>query len=205
MKVRSAAVGAMVAIVCASQQAGAFTPMVPQRMVSTGSSQASSILTSTSASFRLGSTPTADEETQTASTPTSTPLLTKAVSSGSEQPKEPFKNTGLMSWLLPYLDMMGLQEGKTVKYGFLMEDGDPSKAVSPEETARLRQEAARNLQNIGPEERQRRSEAGTKATYVAAAYAFVTAITDTDFATRFLVVLPLFFAAGYRDSSRTGL
>ena len=120
----------------------------------------------------------------------------------------------------PYLDFIGIQEGKTLKYGplaFDLPDGnddnddDTSTAlvVSPQESQRLRDQAVANLTNIGGQERERRQVVGTFLLKATVVYAVGASLLDQgDLNGQFLrlgVWLPLVLGYGFRLSSELGL
>jgi hypothetical protein len=78
-----------------------------------------------------------------------------------ESQVEDFKNDGLFSWMIPYLGMMGMEDGKVLSYGVLTSDPDTNQqTLSPEEAMAARQEAMQQMTNIGVEERRRRDQVG---------------------------------------------
>jgi hypothetical protein len=130
-------------------------------------------------------------------------------SSTSSSEKE-FVNEGLFAWMGQYLSLAGLKEGKGIMYGAFPVDVDESKRPTTDETEKLRQKAAEDLINIGPEERKRRDEAGTVMLGLAAVYiAWASLIADDGGITgnllRFFSILPLFLGIGYKRSAATGL
>jgi hypothetical protein len=121
-----------------------------------------------------------------------------------------FRNDGPFSWMQTYLEDMGVKEGKTVYYGPMAVDVDPTKRVSKEEINRLRKQAAQDLINIGPEERQRRNQAGNvMAAFTALYIIWASLIADDGGAgghiLRFLAFFPAFLAVGYKVSAQQGL
>jgi hypothetical protein len=121
-----------------------------------------------------------------------------------------FINNGPLAWMNTYLDLFGVREGKSMFYGPIPIDVDDSKRVSEEEAAALRKNAAKNLENIGNDERQRRTFAGNIFAAVTAAYVVWAALVADNGAIeghllRFLSILPLFFTVGYKLSAETGL
>jgi hypothetical protein len=124
--------------------------------------------------------------------------------------KKAFVNDGPLAGLSPYLDKLGLKEGKSVFMGALAIDVDESKRNSEEEAAALRQKSAQDLTNIGMDERERRDKAGNVMWAVSAVYvAWASLIADdgglSGHFLRFLSVIPLFLADGYKVSAKTGL
>mmetsp|Transcript_12604 Transcript_12604/g.19533 ORF Transcript_12604/g.19533 Transcript_12604/m.19533 type:complete len:239 (-) Transcript_12604:39-755(-) len=120
-------------------------------------------------------------------------------------------NDGPFSWMVPYLNIIGFQEGKTLVNAI---PTIPTQAgnISEEEAVELRRKAAEDFTNIGEEERQRRGDSATIAYYVTALYAAYSALVLDDgygdldgHLYKFLAVLPLFFARGLQLSSQQGL
>jgi hypothetical protein len=124
--------------------------------------------------------------------------------------KGAFVNDGPLAWMTTYLDQFGLKEGKSVFFGALAIDVDDSKRSSQEEAAALRQKSAQDLTNIGMDERERRDKAGNVMWAVSAAYVVWASLIADDGGLsghflRFLSVIPLFLAVGYKLSAKTGL
>jgi hypothetical protein len=124
--------------------------------------------------------------------------------------KGAFVNDGPLAWMTTYLDKFGLKEGKSVFFGALTIDVDESKRSSEEEATALRQKSAQDLTNIGMDERDRRDKAGNVMWAVSAAYVgWASLIADdgglSGHFLRFLSVIPLFLAVGYKLSAETGL
>ena len=118
------------------------------------------------------------------------------------------ENTGEFAWLVPYLDLLGIKEGKKVFFGPIPIDVGP--IPSPEESERRRIEAAQNLMNIDAEERARRAQAARVMLGVTAVYMAWSALIADDgslggHVIRFASVVPIFLALGYRLSAETGL
>jgi hypothetical protein len=127
-----------------------------------------------------------------------------------ELPGQGFENDGPLAWLQMYLDMFGLKEGKSIAYGPIPVNIDESKRPSSDVAEKMRKDSAKNLQNIGMDERQRRDNAANVMAVVAVVYAtWATLFADQgDFGghvLRFLTVIPLFLAYGYKLSAQTGL
>ncbi len=123
---------------------------------------------------------------------------------------ETFVNRSPMAWLNPYLDSLGLKEGKTITYGVFAKDIDQTIVISEAEALRLRKEAAGKLENIGMEERNRRDQAATIMWAVTFLYAVWASLFADDggvagHVLRFLVILPSFLALGYKRSAETGV
>lgn len=121
-----------------------------------------------------------------------------------------FVNDGLFSWMQPYLNLYGMTEGKMLKYGIPFDVDDSQKLRSSTEAEALRQKSIDNFTNIGMEERQRRAGGAVVAAKLAAVYAVSSSLFLDDGSldghlARFAVVLPLFFARGYKLSADTGL
>lgn len=124
--------------------------------------------------------------------------------------KREFENKGrLFSWIPMYLELFGMTEGKSLNYAIPL-NVDESRRSSPAESARLKKEAAENLQNIGIDERNRRAEAAKIFAAISILYAGWAGIIVDDgdligHIVRFGVVFPLFFAEGMRRSAESGL
>jgi hypothetical protein len=120
--------------------------------------------------------------------------------------KETFVNDGLFSFMQNFLTLH--EDGKSMAYGIPVA-ADESRRSSPEKVAAEREEYAKKLMNIGMEERERRRNAGETFQVVTAVYICWAALIDqgdfTGHILRFLVVLPLFFAVGYRLSADEGI
>jgi hypothetical protein len=134
----------------------------------------------------------------------------KLISDPSGHPGQGFENDGPLAWLQMYLDMFGLKEGKSIAYGPIPVNIDESKRPSSEIAEKMRSEAAMNLQNIGVDERQRRDNAANFMAVFTAVYATWSALFADHggfdgHVLRFLTVIPLFFAYGYKLSAQTGL
>lgn len=127
-----------------------------------------------------------------------------------DQPKD-FVNNGPMAWMQEFLDLAGVVPGQTIAYGpFTTGIVPESNRKSMTEAAMLRDEAARNLQNIDKDERTRRLEASKIMTLLTAIYAVWAALVGDQgdlvgHLLRFATVFPLFLAVGYRLSAETGL
>jgi len=129
---------------------------------------------------------------------------------GSAQQMDEFQNDGIFSWMGMYLDIMGLDEGKVPKYGFLASAPDVDTKPTTSEAATDRQEAIDNMTNISTQERKRRGELGDVVTRITVAYAVIFSLflDDGSFGghlARFSIVLPIFFALAYKRSAETGL
>lgn len=123
-----------------------------------------------------------------------------------------FENNGMFSWMIPYMGMMGMDDGKVLKYGILTAEpsDEGSELSSPEAVAAARQQAAEKMTNIGMEERRRRDQVGDILIPLTAVYAVVSALFLDDGTlvgrlARFAIVLPLFLTRGYKLSAQTGL
>ena len=123
-----------------------------------------------------------------------------------------FNNDGPFAFMQPSLEIMGIAEGqgKAIVNGVFTAPIDESTAPPIEERLKLRDEAAKNLRNIGMTERERRNQIGTIATYVSAAYVvWASLIADEGgfggHLLRFLAIVPIFAAAGYKTSAKEGL
>mmetsp|Transcript_19670 Transcript_19670/g.36715 ORF Transcript_19670/g.36715 Transcript_19670/m.36715 type:complete len:197 (-) Transcript_19670:49-639(-) len=131
----------------------------------------------------------------------------------SKETQGEFVNNGPNAWLSPYLDLFGMSEGKKLVYALPLpfdDDNSNDSKVNDAEAARLREEAAKNLINIGTEERERRAQASKVAGVVTAVYAtWAALIADTGglegHIFRFLTIFPLFFTLGYKLSAEQGL
>ena len=118
-----------------------------------------------------------------------------------------FVNDGPFSWLMDYLFLH--QPGKSMAFGIPI-GTDKSRETSIEQIAQSKSELARNLMNIGMEERERRRQAGNIFVAVTAVYALWAALIADhgDFqghVLRFMTFLPMFFALGYKESAKQGL
>lgn len=134
----------------------------------------------------------------------------------SQSQEEGFENDGPFAWLLPYMDAIGFKQGNSVQGG-IPSNSDNSKkqgggggGLSEAEGASRRQQASEDLQNIGPEERERRDRNGDVMIAVSVAYAtWAGLIADdgglTGHLLRALLALPLFLAVGLKLSAQTGL
>jgi hypothetical protein len=134
----------------------------------------------------------------------------KLFSDPSDLPGQGFENDGPLAWLQMYLDMFGLKEGKSIAYGPIPVTIDESKRPSSDVAEKMRNDAAENLQNIGMDERQRRDNAANVMAVVAVVYATWSALFADHggvggHVLRFLTVIPLFLAYGYKLSAQTGL
>jgi hypothetical protein len=124
--------------------------------------------------------------------------------------KGAFVNDGPLAGMTTYLDKLGVKEGRSIYFGGLTTDVDESKRNSEEDAAALRQKSSEDLTNIGMDERDRRDKAGDVMWAVSAAYVGWASLIADDggFAghiLRFLSVIPLFLAVGYKASAETGL
>lgn len=132
------------------------------------------------------------------------PLLPPAHETTSDE----FVNDGGFAWMAPYLTAMGIEPGKTVKYGPIAFDAYVT--VSADESDKRKAQATLELVNIGPDERQRRSQASRVMYFVAVLYTlWATFLGDNGefggHVLRFLTVIPFFFAYGYQKSAETAL
>lgn len=125
---------------------------------------------------------------------------------------EDFENNGPLAWMIPYLSALGLEPGtgKQVVFGPIAMDLPESQKTNEEQAATRRKQAAENLVNIGPEERERRAQAGSIMLAVSAVYVAWTALIGDDggiagHLLRFLSVFPIFLGLGYKISAETGL
>jgi hypothetical protein len=119
-----------------------------------------------------------------------------------------------MKWMVPFLNTLGFKEGTTTYYGPiavpLESVASSATPFSAEQTAQLRQQAAQQLINIGPDERERRRQAG-QVMYVLSAVYIVWSTLWIDqgdllgHLVRFVAALPLFLAVGYQRSAQEGL
>jgi hypothetical protein len=122
-----------------------------------------------------------------------------------------FVNDGPLAWMKPFLIAFGMTEGKSLNYAFpTVLDDKSSTTTDNEQAARLREEAGRNLMNIGLEERQRRGQAAQVSAVLTAVYAIWAALIADNggiggHIIRFGTVLPLFFTFGYKLSQEKGL
>ena len=126
-------------------------------------------------------------------------------------PQDSFVNNGPGQWLSPYLDIFGMKEGKSLMYAIPVDvDKDVANKVSPEESARLQEDATKNLYNIGTAERQRRDQASKITAVITVVYVVWASLIADDggiggHVLRFLSILPLFFTFGFKLSADTGL
>lgn len=125
-------------------------------------------------------------------------------------PTQEFVNSGPLAWMGTYLDGLGIEEGKAVYFGPIAVDVDESKRVSDSEASARREKAARELTNIGEEERRRRNQAGDVMAVLSAVYvAWATILGDdggfSGHVLRMLSVFPVFLAVGYKLSAQSGL
>jgi len=193
MKVQSLAVAAL----AASSMVDAFSSRTSQRPRNSGGAG--------SQQFTV-SEPEMENQVEK-SKETSPPVM------DTEKPTEPsvFVNNGPLAWMQQFLDWMGVKPGETIAYGpFTTGPVEESKRTAPEEASQFRQEAARQLQNIGMEERNRRLEASKVMNVLTVVYAVWAALIGDQgdlggHMLRFATVLPLFLTVGYRLSSETGL
>jgi len=122
--------------------------------------------------------------------------------------EETFKNSGLFSWMQPYLKSFGFEEGKVLMNSIPLKKD--TKLVSDEVVSERRRIASEKMMNIGPEEIQRREESGTAFLYASALYAFVSSvfIDQGDFlghVVRFCI-FPLFVTGySFKLSAKYGL
>ncbi|GAX28474.1 hypothetical protein FisN_38Hh033 [Fistulifera solaris] len=119
-----------------------------------------------------------------------------------------FVNDGSFAWMAPYLTAIGIEPGKTIKYGPIAFDAYVT--VSAEEAEQRKAQATLELVNIGPDERERRSQASRVMYFVAVLYTLWATFLGDDgsFAGhvfRFLTVIPFFLAYGYQRSAETAL
>jgi hypothetical protein len=125
--------------------------------------------------------------------------------------KDDFENDGMFGWMIPYLGMMGMEDGKVLKYGLLAVEPDQENTNSTREEFEIaRQEAVRQMTNIGKEERRRRDQVGDVLIPLTTFYAVFSSLFLDDGTllgrlARFAIVIPLFFTFGYKVSAKTGL
>ena len=123
-------------------------------------------------------------------------------------------NDGKFGWMVPYLDLFGFRNGKSL-VGAIPTDPQASPdydtlKLTQKEISERRAAAERELTNISPEERERRAEVAQVALKVCGAYAIFSSLIldDGDISghfARFLVILPLFVYRGYDLSAKSGL
>lgn len=121
-----------------------------------------------------------------------------------------FENGGLFSWMIPYLSMLGVEEGKRVLYGPIAVPVDPFTIPDEAEVTRRRKQAAIDLVNIGMEERNRRLMVGNAFTIISAIYVAWAALIADDGSLsghilRFASAFPILFAVGFKLSAETGM
>jgi hypothetical protein len=109
----------------------------------------------------------------------------------------------------PALSILGFREGTTTFYGPTVPVQE-SDYPTEQEQQRRRDKAREEMTNIGPEERDRRRYAGEIATRISIGYAIFSSLLldHGDFmghVHRFLIVVPLFLALGYKKSAERGL
>jgi len=124
---------------------------------------------------------------------------------------EVFVNDGMLSGLQSFLKLFGFEEGKQM----ILAVPTPKKEgeaplVSEDIAMERRKQAAIDLINIGPEERERRDKAGTICLYTSAIYAFLTAVIldqgdINGHIVRFTIILPFFFGYAFKQSAKFGL
>lgn len=124
--------------------------------------------------------------------------------------QESFVNNGPLAWMQMYLDLFGVQEGKSVFFGPIPVEVDESQRLSTDDARQRRQQAAVDLTNINMDERQRRDKAGNVMWIASAVYiAWASLIADdggfSGHVLRFCSVVPTFLAVGYKLSAKTGL
>jgi hypothetical protein len=121
-----------------------------------------------------------------------------------------FVNDGPFSWMSFYLDFAGIREGKSIAFGPIPTDIDESKRPTEAEALKLREGAARNMQNIGQDERDRRGMVARAMGIVTFLYVVWASLVLDDGGSsghffRFLSIIPLFLAVGFKMSADTGL
>ena len=112
-----------------------------------------------------------------------------------------FVNDGPFFFMQPFLEVLGFKDGTQTYFG-PAKNLDPKDYPSAEEQMKLKQQAAEEMVNINQDERDRRIYAGNIAYKVSLAYAIFAGLFLQDPLSRFLVVLPLFFAVGYTKSGQ---
>lgn len=120
-----------------------------------------------------------------------------------------FENDGSFSWMIPFLGIIGYTEGKSSVYAIPMANTNAF-TLNEEEIVKRQKEAAENMNNISPEERERRAQAAEICRYGTIAYAImVSMVLDQGDAlghlVRFGIVLPAFFSIGFQKSADLGL
>mmetsp|Transcript_16370 Transcript_16370/g.24487 ORF Transcript_16370/g.24487 Transcript_16370/m.24487 type:complete len:177 (+) Transcript_16370:294-824(+) len=120
-----------------------------------------------------------------------------------------FVNDGLFFFMEPFLSILGFQEGRTTNYGptIAVKESD---IPSEEEQQQRREKARLEMTNIGQDERERRINAGEISKKVAIGYAIFSSLFLDDGTihgslSRFAIILPLFFAVGFKKSGEKGL
>lgn len=135
----------------------------------------------------------------------------EGASSFEKAAEKEFVNNGPMAWMQQYLDLAGIVPGQTIAYGpFTTGQVEESLRTPAQEAAKRQEEAARNLQNIDMDERNRRLNASKVMAVGTAVYAVWAALIGDQgdlggHILRFMTFLPLMLAVGYRLSSQTGL
>ena len=120
-----------------------------------------------------------------------------------------FVNDGAFSFMEPFLSVLGFQEGRTTNYGPTIPVNE-SEFPSEEEQQQRREKAKSEMTNIGTDERERRTNVGDISYKVAAGYAIFSSLFLDDGTihgslSRFAIILPLFFAVGFKTSGEKGL
>ena len=96
--------------------------------------------------------------------------------------------------------------GKSIQYGVLQADVDPSNVPSEEEQAVRKEAATRDLVNIDDKERGRRKLLGTVGSGVAAIAYAATFVFHLSLVPRILsIYFPIAFSVGFLTSSEKGL
>lgn len=120
-----------------------------------------------------------------------------------------FVNDGAFSFMEPFLSVLGFKEGRTTNYGPTIPVNE-SEFPSEEEQQQRREKAKSEMTNIGTDERERRTNVGDISYKVAAGYAVFSSLFLDDGTihgslSRFAIILPLFFAVGFKTSGEKGL
>jgi hypothetical protein len=124
--------------------------------------------------------------------------------------QDPFVNDGPFAFMSLYLDFVGVQEGKSIAFGPIPVTIDESKRQSEADALNSREKAARELQNLGMDERDRRSQLANVMGVISFVYVVMASsiLDDGGYSGhffRFLSIIPLFPAVGFKLSSETGL
>ena len=121
-----------------------------------------------------------------------------------------FQNEGLFAWMKPFMKAMGFVEGNVLYGGVPMAANGAEGTSADTDAINAEKYTITDMQNIGIAERIRRDKIGEFLLAISALYAtWATLVADdggfTGHALRAGVLLPFFFAAGYKRSAEEGL